>query len=68
LPEKNKFQLKSWKVSAANEGASKECYVILWTTYAFASFRLLAMHHAVDGFKKPKKKAVKNQQKYSAAV
>ena len=28
----------------------------------------LAMHHAVDGFKKPKKKAVKNQQKHSAAV
>jgi hypothetical protein len=28
----------------------------------------LAMHHAVDGLKKPKKKAAKNQQKYSAAV
>ena len=28
----------------------------------------LAMHHAVNGFKKPKKKAVKNQQKYSTAV
>jgi hypothetical protein len=28
----------------------------------------LVMHHAIDGLKKPKKKAAKNQQKYSAAV
>jgi hypothetical protein len=54
------WKMRDSLLSVSDERAGEGCDAGFWSVYDYASSRL-ALHHVVDGFRKPPKKAIKKQ-------